>query len=96
MYSLSQVVQYHWQKSDKDSRRNHACQNTQKGLGVPVKMSSSFPKYLWCVHTYSTLNIYTASKEEMDKKKRQAEEEEYEKMKALQREKVQAKKLSTS
>ncbi len=32
----------------------------------------------------------------MDKKKRQAEEEEYEKMKALQREKVQAKKLSTS
>ncbi len=32
----------------------------------------------------------------MDKKKRQAEEEEYEKKKALQREKVQAKKLSTS
>lgn len=32
----------------------------------------------------------------MDKKKRQAEEEEYEKTKALQREKVQPKKLFTS
>lgn len=35
-------------------------------------------------------------KEEMDRKNRQAEEEEIEKMKAIQREKVQPKKLFTS
>lgn len=71
MYSLSQVVQYHWQKPDKDSRRNHASQNRQKRFrSTCLKCLVPFPNTCGVLHTYSTFKyLYSFEKRKWIKRR---------------------------
>lgn len=64
MYSLSQVVQNHWQKSDKDSRRNPACQSWEKRFrSTCFKFLVPFTNTCGVLHTYSTFKyLYSFEK----------------------------------
>lgn len=71
MYSLSQVVQYHWQKPDKDSRWNHASQNRQKRFrSTCLKCLVPFPNTCGVLHTYSTFKyLYSFEKRKWIKRR---------------------------
>lgn len=67
MYSLSQVVQYHWQKLDKDSKWNHASQRWEKRY--LYKSLIHFPNTCGVLHTYSTFEYTLYTLYSKDKRK---------------------------